>query len=147
MDMNSPSEVRHWSTISPDEAKDIRLPRPEIVGPVNERGRPCPWPWEPQQVVGAQIGQYHCSYCGTLCLAGCQHPDYGASGPDELDDERGDFDEDDQIEEAKEPDDEVVRAKWTMDGATTLHEAAEKLRAFAAYLDELDEQGSAPGGD
>jgi hypothetical protein len=36
---------------------------------------------------------------------------------------------------------EIIRAKWVMDGAATLPEAAEKLRARAAELDELHKQG------
>lgn len=38
-------------------------------------------------------------------------------------------------------DDLVIRAKWTLDGAVTLAEAAEKAREFAGYLDGLREQG------
>lgn len=40
------------------------------------------------------------------------------------------FDEDEFEDET----DEVIRAKWCMDGATTLSEAAEKLEAFARFL-------------
>jgi hypothetical protein len=36
---------------------------------------------------------------------------------------------------------EFVRAKWTIDGATTLAEAAEKSRAFADYLQKLHDEG------
>ncbi len=36
---------------------------------------------------------------------------------------------------------DVVRAKWTMDGARTLTEAARKLRAFAADLERLEREG------
>ena len=39
------------------------------------------------------------------------------------------------------PEDETVRAKWTIDGATTLAEAAEKACAFAARLQGLHDQG------
>lgn len=35
----------------------------------------------------------------------------------------------------------VIRAKWSMDGATTLAEAAEKLRAFAGELDGMAAKG------
>lgn len=37
---------------------------------------------------------------------------------------------------------ESVRAKWSMDGATTLSEAAAKLRKHAAWLEELERDGS-----
>jgi hypothetical protein len=36
---------------------------------------------------------------------------------------------------------ETIRAKWTMDGATTLPEAAAKLRAFADELDRMHAEG------
>ena len=35
----------------------------------------------------------------------------------------------------------VWRAKWTADGATTLADAAKKLRAAADWLDEVDAAG------
>jgi hypothetical protein len=37
--------------------------------------------------------------------------------------------------------DPCVRAKWTIDGATTLAEAAEKARRFAEELQSLHDQG------
>lgn len=36
---------------------------------------------------------------------------------------------------------EIIRAKWTMDGATTLAEAATRLRAFADVLDQKHAEG------
>ena len=36
---------------------------------------------------------------------------------------------------------EIIRAKWAMDGAKTLTEAAAQLRRFAEYLDELRRDG------
>ena len=36
---------------------------------------------------------------------------------------------------------EIIRAKWTMDGATTLPEAAAKLRERADMLDAMDAAG------
>jgi hypothetical protein len=36
---------------------------------------------------------------------------------------------------------ETIRAKWTMDGAGTLLEAAAKLRAFADELDKMHKEG------
>lgn len=66
----------HWTSISPEDATGLVLPRPDIVGPVNEIGEPCPWPWEPQQLGGVPLGQYHCGYCGAMVLAGLPHVDY-----------------------------------------------------------------------
>ena len=68
--------TREWHDIQPSDAVDIVLPRDDISGPVNEEGEPCPWPWEPQQRVGWPMGQYHCSYCGAMVVAGVPHPDY-----------------------------------------------------------------------
>lgn len=70
------TEVRHWSTIAPADAVNIELPQPGIDGPIGEDGQPCPWPWDPQQLVGAPLGQYHCRYCGSMVMAGIPHPDY-----------------------------------------------------------------------
>jgi hypothetical protein len=36
---------------------------------------------------------------------------------------------------------ESIRAKWSMDGAATLAEAAAKLRGYADYLEELKRDG------
>jgi hypothetical protein len=36
---------------------------------------------------------------------------------------------------------DIIRAKWAMDGATTLAEAAAKLRAFADELDRMHAGG------
>jgi len=72
--------MKKWTEIAPADAVKISLPHPDIEGPVNELGEPCPWPWEPQQLVGAPLGQYHCPYCGAMVIAGMEHIDY--SGPD-----------------------------------------------------------------
>ena len=72
-----------WHEIPPAEAVDITLPTDGIDGPLNEAGEPCPWPWEPQQLKGAPLGQYHCPYCGGMVVAGVPHPDY-ADDPDNL---------------------------------------------------------------
>jgi hypothetical protein len=45
----------------------------------------------------------------------------------------------DDEEEFDEP--EIIRAKWTMDGATTLAGAAAMLRAFADELDRKHAEG------
>jgi hypothetical protein len=69
-----------WHDITPEDAAR-RFPDGAIgkglVLPHNEMGEECPWPWDPQQLVGAPLGQYHCPYCGAMCLAGLPHPDYG----------------------------------------------------------------------
>lgn len=38
-------------------------------------------------------------------------------------------------------DNPMIRAKWSVDGATTLAEAADQARQFAASLDALNAQG------
>jgi hypothetical protein len=43
--------------------------------------------------------------------------------------------------ETHEEAEEIIRAKWQMDGATTLSEAAEKLRAFADELIQMEKDG------
>lgn len=69
--------VLAWTDIDPKDAKDLDLARDlHISAPVNEQGERCPWPWEPQQLVGQPIGQYHCGYCGAMVMAGMPHVDY-----------------------------------------------------------------------
>lgn len=69
--------VLAWTDIAPKDAKDIDLTRDlHISAPLNEQGERCPWPWEPQQLVGAPLGQYHCGYCGAMVMAGMPHIDY-----------------------------------------------------------------------
>ena len=44
----------------------------------------------------------------------------------------------------------IIRANWTLDGATTLTEAANQLRELANCIDELDRKGwelDGPGED
>jgi hypothetical protein len=66
-----------WTDIDPKDATSIDLSeRLDITAPLNENGDRCPWPWEPQQLVGAPIGQYRCGYCGAMCVAGVPHLDY-----------------------------------------------------------------------
>jgi hypothetical protein len=48
---------------------------------------------------------------------------------------------DEFVEEEIEDDSEVIRAKWSMDGAKTLKEAAEMLRSFAQYVEDLESDG------
>ena len=69
-------EPRHWTEIEPKDAVGIFLPRDDITGPLNEEGESCPWPWDPIQLKGAPLGQYHCGYCGAMVLAGEHHIDY-----------------------------------------------------------------------
>lgn len=68
----------YWNEITPQEAKEygIVLPHPDIIGPKTQEGKECPWPWEPQQLKGAPIGQYHCPYCGEMVIAGIEHLDW-----------------------------------------------------------------------
>jgi hypothetical protein len=37
--------------------------------------------------------------------------------------------------------DGTVRAKWTIDGASTLAEAAQKARGFATWLQQMHDEG------
>jgi hypothetical protein len=67
----------NWYDIDPKDAVSIDCTkRPDLNPPVNEEGEVCPWPWGPQQLVDAPIGQHHCEYCGAMCMAGMRHPDY-----------------------------------------------------------------------
>ena len=67
----------HWTELAPDQASGVDLgERLDIIAPLDEEGMRCPWPWEPQQLVGVAMGMYHCGYCGTMCLAGVPHVDY-----------------------------------------------------------------------
>lgn len=79
------TENRHWTDIEPADAVDIVLPAEGIEGPINELGEPCPWPWDPQQLTGAPLGQYHCGYCGGMAMAGESH--FDASDLDDDDEE------------------------------------------------------------
>lgn len=65
-----------WRDIIPVDAVDITLPHDGIEGPLNSMGKRCPWPWDPQQLVGAPLGCTHCPYCGDMVVAGVPHPDY-----------------------------------------------------------------------
>lgn len=68
---------RRWHDIEPADATDIDLSTDlTITAPLNEAGERCPWPWEPQQLAGAPMGQYHCPYCGAMVMAGLRHIDY-----------------------------------------------------------------------
>lgn len=80
--------MKNWTEYSPSEAKD-RYPNgaledEDLKLPVNEFGERCPWPWEPQQLVGAPMGQYHCPYCGAMCVAGIPHIDYSEDEVEKL---------------------------------------------------------------
>jgi len=68
--------VKDWHQIDPKEAVSINLlDFPTTPAPLNELDEPCPWPWEPQQLVGAPMGQYRCGYCGGYAMAGMPHFD------------------------------------------------------------------------
>lgn len=78
------TETRSWRDIDPADAADLNLADDlTISAPLNESGERCPWPWDPQQLAGAPMGQYHCPYCGAMCIAGVPHPDYGEEPPGE----------------------------------------------------------------
>ena len=69
--------TRHWYDIAPKDAMQIDLSKDlTITAPLTEAGERCPWPWEPQQLVNAPIGQYHCGFCGAMVVAGIPHVDY-----------------------------------------------------------------------
>lgn len=66
-----------WYDIAPADAVDLDLSKQlDIDAPLTMDGRRCPWPWEPQQLVGVPIGQFHCRYCGEIVVAGVPHLDY-----------------------------------------------------------------------
>lgn len=71
------TEPRSWRDIAPADARDLNLATNlDIQAPLNEMGERCPWPWEPQQLLGVPLGQYHCGYCGAMVVAGVPHVDY-----------------------------------------------------------------------
>lgn len=67
----------NWQDITPLAAVALVLPHPEVDGPLDTSGVPCPWPWEPQQ--RTDIGQYHCPYCLEMVVGGHPHPDYSGT--------------------------------------------------------------------
>ena len=76
----SETETRSWRDIDPKDVVDFNLETDlSIDAPLNEAGERCPWPWEPQQLVGVPMGQYHCGYCGAMVVAGMSHVDYRES--------------------------------------------------------------------
>lgn len=71
------TRTKRWQDIEPADALDLDLrQRPDITAPLNELGERCPWPWEPQQLSGMPLGQYHCAFCGAMVVAGVPHLDY-----------------------------------------------------------------------
>lgn len=69
--------TRRWQDIVPEDAVNINLSLDlSITAPLNEMGERCPWPWEPQQLVGVPMGLYHCQFCGAMVMAGLPHFDY-----------------------------------------------------------------------
>lgn len=74
MSIQPMADGRFWYDIEPKDAVDIELP--VECAPLNSMYEPCPWPWDPQQLVGQPIGMYHCGYCGDMVIAGMRHPDY-----------------------------------------------------------------------
>jgi hypothetical protein len=49
--------------------------------------------------------------------------------------------DEDIYDEEEWPHDSIIRCKWTMDGATTLTEAAAKLHAYADWLLDKESKG------
>lgn len=82
-----------WTNYTPQQAADLKLDlsvRLDISAPINEMGERCPWPWEPQQLIGVPIGQYHCPYCGGKVMAGLPHLDW-RDFPDDFDEPERDL--------------------------------------------------------
>lgn len=73
-----------WRDVEPKGAVDLQLPLGGVEGPMNELGERCPWPWDPQQLVGAPLGQYHCPYCGGMQMAGMAHLEWTQEMIDEM---------------------------------------------------------------
>lgn len=65
---------KFWFECDPAEMVDKHLHGEE--GPLNEMDERCPWPWDPQQLKGVPMGQYHCPYCGGMQVAGTRHIDF-----------------------------------------------------------------------
>jgi hypothetical protein len=51
------------------------------------------------------------------------------------------LDEDTYDDEDEWPNDSIIRCKWTMDGATTLTEAAARLHGYADWLLDKESKG------
>lgn len=69
--------VVRWQDVPEPRRHALNLAeRLDITAPLNQDGERCPWPWEPQLLVNVAIGMYHCSYCGEMCIAGVEHPDF-----------------------------------------------------------------------
>jgi hypothetical protein len=81
----------NWEDIQPADAVDLNLASPtawvrHIRAPRNEIGEPCPWPWEPQQLKGVPLGQYRCSYCLGMNVAGVPHLNWRPEDIKEMED-------------------------------------------------------------
>ena len=73
----TPAPLRSWRDVTPEEAALLTKEQLELIDrPTNEVGETCPWPWDPQQLEGAPLGQYHCSYCLGMQIAGLPHADW-----------------------------------------------------------------------
>lgn len=71
------ADLIRWQDIAPADAVNIDLTvRLDITAPLNEMGARCPWPWDPQQLAGQPLGQFHCGFCGAMVVAGMEHIDY-----------------------------------------------------------------------
>lgn len=78
--------MRYWTEFTPKEASEqqIKCDGVNVKGPTNELGEECPWPWDPEQLGGAPLGQYHCPYCGGMSIAGVKHPDFTEEDLEEM---------------------------------------------------------------
>lgn len=69
--------IRRWQDIDPKDAAGLDLSTDlAITAPLNELGQRCPWPWEPQMLIDAPLGQYRCRFCYAMVMAGMPHFDY-----------------------------------------------------------------------
>jgi hypothetical protein len=67
---------RRWQEIAPADAERLTAGQDGITAPQAQNGKPCPWPWWPQQFLRER--ERVCPHCGSPVLTGQQHPDYGA---------------------------------------------------------------------
>lgn len=51
------------------------------------------------------------------------------------------FDDQEMVQSLMDDGPQMIRAKWSMDEAKTLSEAAKLLREYAGYLEELEQHG------
>lgn len=75
-------EQRHWTELTPAQAAAEFGDNPDgligsdVILPLTQDGQECPFPYDPEQLIGQPLGQYHCPYCGDMVVAGVPHVDY-----------------------------------------------------------------------